>query len=506
LAAGAAGDRKTTLEDSIMAKITSLIVALASCVGLSFLGFQQPSAARGPNSGVQQAQPATSLRAEGPGALDDLLITYDRNQAKLVELQTEMDRLNADGHEKNKDAILALEAEIKLVDGRMARLRETMDQVGGQRGCAVSRLYWYTDLEAAKAESARRGRPILSLRMLGKLTDEYSCANSRFFRTALYSNKDVSDFMRTNFVLHWQSVRPVPKVTIDFGDGRKLERTLTGNSAHHVLASDGTPLDVLPGLYSPLAFRQWLWTGAHFASKYEKAPLADRGMLLQAFHAYQRDELLKRWDMDIQRLGSVKADYVSTRINGAIESARLAGEAAPAAIPPKAVAAAKVAVGKSAAEAPMLRFANLGGTWMERGMDEELWQAVANLHREDVKLDEASVAVVRKEFPAAVAMRATESKRKQEDPVLRLVRSFEDSMTLDTVRNEYLLHRKIHERFAAGDAVVADVNQLNEWVYAELFLTPSSDPWLGLAPNDVYTALEQDGRTEPARGAGNAGG
>ena len=27
-----------------------------------------------------------------------------------------------------------------------------------------------------------------------------------------------------------------------------------------------------------------------------------------------------------------------------------------------------------------------------------------------------------------------------------------------------------------------DVDTLNEWVYAELFLTPSSDPWLGLAP------------------------
>ena len=100
--------------------------------------------------------------------------------------------------------------------------------------------------------------------MLGKLTDEYSCANSRFFRTALYSNKDISEFLRTNFVLHWQSVRPVPRVTIDFGDGRKLERTLTGNSAHYVLASDGTPLDVLPGLYSPLAFRQWLWDACNF--------------------------------------------------------------------------------------------------------------------------------------------------------------------------------------------------------------------------------------------------
>jgi hypothetical protein len=44
-------------------------------------------------------------------------------------------------------------------------------------------------------------------------------------------------------------------------------------------------------------------------------------------------------------------------------------------------------------------------------------------------------------------------------------------------------------------------DSLNEWVYAELFLTPSKDPWLGLAPSDVYTALDGNGRVEPVRQA-----
>jgi hypothetical protein len=70
-------------------------------------------------------------------------------------------------------------------------------------------------------------------------------------------------------------------------------------------------------------------------------------------------------------------------------------------------------------------------------------------------------------------------------------------MALDTVRNEYLMHRRIHEQFADAAAQTANVEALNEWVYAELFLTPSGDPWLGLAPPDVYTALEDDGRVEP---------
>jgi hypothetical protein len=32
-------------------------------------------------------------------------------------------------------------------------------------------------------------------------------------------------------------------------------------------------------------------------------------------------------------------------------------------------------------------------------------------------------------------------------------------------------------------------------VYAELFLTPSSDPWLGLVPEGAYTALTNGGLT-----------
>ncbi|HIK07899.1 MAG TPA: hypothetical protein IGS40_24950 [Trichormus sp. M33_DOE_039] len=38
-----------------------------------------------------------------------------------------------------------------------------------------------------------------------------------------------------------------------------------------------------------------------------------------------------------------------------------------------------------------------------------------------------------------------------------------------------------------------DVAILNEKVYAQLFLTPSSDPWLGLAPSDAYSAIDNDG-------------
>ena len=133
-------------------------------------------------------------------------------------------------------------------------------------------------------------------------------------------------------------------------------------------------------------------------------------------------------------------------------------------------------------------------------MDDDLWQAIAKLHRADVQLDDSSVAVMRQEFPrAAVAGQQAETKRRVEDPVLRMVRTFGDSMSLDTVRNEYLLHRRIHELLAESEKGTMDFDTLNEWVYANLFLTPSKDPWLGLAPSDVYTALVGDGREETAK-------
>src|SRR6266576_694152 len=49
-------------------------------------------------------------------------------------------------------------------------------------------------------------------------------------------------------------VRPVPQVTIDFGDGRKLKRTLGGNTVIEICLPDGRVVDAFPGLYTPEDF------------------------------------------------------------------------------------------------------------------------------------------------------------------------------------------------------------------------------------------------------------
>lgn len=72
------------------------------------------------------------------------------------------------------------------------------------------------------------------------------------------------------------------------------------------------------------------------------------------------------------------------------------------------------------------------------------------------------------------------------------MKKFEATMALDTVRSEYMLHSQIDQWFMQGKQT-RSVEALNEQVYAQLFLTPSSDPWLGLFPNDTYSAIDNDG-------------
>ncbi|QDT00648.1 thioredoxin domain-containing protein [Adhaeretor mobilis] len=407
------------------------------------------------------------------------------------------------------------------------RWHAALDRIAAQRGAAVSKLYWYTDLEAAQTAAKESGKPILSLRMLGKLTDEYSCANSRFFRTTLYSNEAISTVLRERFILHWKTVRPVPKVTIDFGDGRKLERTITGNSAHYVLTPAGKPLDVLPGLYSPKAFVEWLDRVEELSYNYPNMRRPEPERTLAAYHQQREQAILTAWQQDLSKLnsGSPATGFSMQPNPRQANSLPTAAQAAPVArgkfaveapllkvvanqhaapgkssTPPPALAAADRALAKGRAEVPMLqRLAPLAQRLEQRTADPH-WQEIAALHREETKLDKSSVAIIRKEHEnAEQAMRRALSKRFIEDPILALVQKFETDIALDTVKNEYQLHRQIHRWFAEG-TVPQDFDQLNEKVYAELFLTPSSDPWLGLAPADVYTALEGAGKVaQPSR-------
>ena len=358
-----------------------------------------------------------------------------------------------------------------------------IDQVAKQRDAYISKLYWHTDLDEAIKEAERTDKPILSLRMLGQLDEEYSCANSRFFRTVLYADRDVSQFLREKFVLHWQSVRPVPVITIDMGDGRTIKRTITGNSAHYVLDTNGRVIDCIPGLYGAATFER-LVSDAHevaqlVAGMEEKAFTAR----MQAWHTQRAAAVDKRWSEIAKPQIEFDANQLSIAKGKANEP-----------VLPDALDAGLVAPGKFAVEARLVDVALLRApSPQEAAGDDALWQRVAQAYANEAKLDTVSKAMMRrKTLTAEEASAVSFGKARVEDPMLAMVRNFESVIALDTARNEHLLHRQIHDWFVAAKGPL-DLDELNRRVYAELFLTPDDDPWLGLVPADTYSALDGGG-------------
>jgi len=424
-----------------------------------------------------------SLRELGPQGLAAFRSAYSKQLASLVE----------------KPACLC------AVDSLERRVANACDEIAGQRDAASSGLYWYTDLAAAKEAAQREGKSILSLHMLGKLTDELSCANSRFFRTTLYSNQEIAKFLRQSFVLHWVTVRPVPKITVDFGDGRRLERTITGNSAHFVLDRSGRVIDVLPGLYAPQAFLAQLKPASDVAAA------SDRCSSEQI-----RQEILARYHREAERrlTAEILAATANIPVNQAarILSARTTAETA-AKGRVDAVVALDRAAPKAVVERPLVKLVTEGQNSRQsdarvssRGLASSDPTAI------DVNLESLTDEQVAKlaALPASHAMLSPESERlvrakinsiprqhltaTMDEVQQRAIADLARLTAIDTARNEYDFHRRIHRWL--GEGRNADVAQLNNRIYGELFLTPLVDPWMGLLNVEAFSAIDAYGVVE----------
>jgi hypothetical protein len=345
-----------------------------------------------------------------------------------------------------------------------------------QKDASFSRLYWFTDLDAARKEAAAQDRPILSLRLLGNLHEDLSCANSRFFRTTLYSNASVSNYLRDNFVLHWESVRPVPILRIDLGNGRKIERTITGNSFHYILDAHGQIVDALPGLYGAEMFTQLLQRAASTARATAQLNDSERSTVIQEYHKSALNQLRKRWEDDLRQAGLQDWAFPGPMPAG-IDIER------------DAAAATRITFAKGRVEAAPLRQI----TRQPADPDDTRWSQLAALYSDSAPIDLTSHSLIRaKQGGAAAANRLAVTKAALEDPLLPLIINLTRSITEDSVRNEYALHSQIHGWFATQNAPDT-LEQFTEKVYAELFLMPGSDPWLGLAPKDAFSALDHAG-------------
>lgn len=347
-----------------------------------------------------------------------------------------------------------------------------LDSICQQKDCYASRLYWYTDLELAKSAARAQGKPILSLRLLGRLDEDLSCANSRLFRITLYANEQVSKLLRERFVLHWQSVRPVPRVTIDFGDGRTMQRTLTGNSIHYVLDSEGRVIDALPGMYGAGAFLRELGRVSSAAANLSALRTdEEHNAALRRYHETRLNELENAWISDVKRAGLLVAPLREIPKPPSADSS-----------PPRAQTAAAVAIAKSAiVERPILRGMSDNPKLLDSIGNDAGWSMIAGVHAGDATLDRATRALMSLKDPSLSGATLQEA-----------VTALERTVAEDTVRNEYLYRARIH-RWLAGGATGPDVASLNDKIYAELFLTPNWDAWLGLRPAGAYSGIDNDG-------------
>jgi hypothetical protein len=394
--------------------------------------------------------------------------------------------LRADGAAvgpKELDALL--ERYDRTPDGpARARLAARIDAVAHQKYATVSRLYWHTDLGAARIAARDQARPILHLRLLGNLDEDLSCANSRLFRATLYANQEVSRFLRERFVLYWSSERPVPRVTIDYGDGRRLERTTTGNSAHYILDEEGHVLDVLPGLYAPAAFLHELEGSLALAA------------LARGKSADERARLIV--DYQKERLAAAKRDWARlTSTPWILGVARQ--PSTPARAEASLAAAQRATVSKMAIEVRDLRmFAQDLAPETLSENDVAMWSTAGRMlygmgnptlgpQPSRRVLDETSRAlIIRLHNEVPLGLRATGQR------LDALIARLEQTLLGDSALNQLRLRPQIATEIVRRDGRT-DFATLNAWIYAEVFRSPRQDEWLGLLPRDVFTGLPGDG-------------
>jgi hypothetical protein len=358
-----------------------------------------------------------------------------------------------------------------------------IDKLAGQRYATVSRLYWYTNLDDAKAAAAAQQQPILHLRMLGRLDEDLSCANSRFFRTTLYANAETSKLLRDNFVLYWSSERAVPRVTIDFGDGRKLERTTTGNSAHYVMDERGNVLDVLPGLYAPVVFRDELAKSATLAKAVRGR---DDRAVLDAVRAFHMAELRASQTTFSALAGTTyvarRGRLIGTGDIGAAAIER-AQRSTYAKMVVEAVDLQKIGIDAGSVDrSDVAQWATIGQKAWNIGLAPQKPTRAAPA---PLLLDAQSIALIEK-------VRAGNPHAMKSDALLARL---EQNILADSALNQFRLRPQIRMEIMRRQNL--DFVTLNDTIYATVFHTPKDDAWIGLLDDTDFTGLPADGVVAP---------
>ncbi len=273
----------------------------------------------------------------------------------------------------------------------------------------------------------------------------------------LLSDENTVKWLTENFVLSWEMVREPAKVTIDFGNGKKLERTLAGNTAFYLTTSDGTVVDVYPGVYTPEDFKKVVQSGLALAWDAQDKSARDRESFVRDWHtaafyrAYQSESA--------KTTGSKM--YVESPLLNAMA---LAGPEPP---PTRVVA---TTASKGMVESPLLNSLGKSPRALSvRDLPEKLDFEGFAARLVDISKSPATAEQARRRFPINDAM--TEEERQMQ--VIRL-----DSRT-----NVLNVRPAVHLMFR--DAVKGRMkpHDMTRLVYGTLLHIDIDDPYLGLADN-----------------------
>ena len=293
-------------------------------------------------------------------------------------------------------------------------------------------LLWYTDLDAAKAAARAEGKPILSLRLPGRLDEGSSDADSRFFRAVLYQNREIHQILRDRYILHWRSVGPVP-------------HSLSVNSIHYILDSRGRLLEPLPGLYGPATFQDALEEGV-------------RAQTNTAAHL--DDEQFRSWTV-----GRRKSELELR--SQAFESDLKAAYPALAAEAPAGPLYVKVF---QAAPGTLADWLLPGRVGAEGDYEVPLEVNESQLHRL-AELRRPLITWIRPAAPPCCARGVTDPRQAE-----RLVDALESGLAFDEVIHQYrvgpaILKALNDPKFREG----FELEAFNDWVYQKIFNAPLSD-------------------------------
>src|SRR5262249_26064416 len=116
---------------------------------------------------------------------------------------------------------------------------------------------------------------------------------------------------------------------------------------------------------------------------------------------------------------------------------------------PDAKDAAPLAATKMVVERPIVKALAKNFENFKESANDALWEKIAALHSDNVRLDESSRALIRSKNPARFD---TKINPRGNEELAFAIKNFEQVMAKDTVRNEYLMHLKIHQWLETGAA------------------------------------------------------